>query len=461
MTFIDQPAAKIDFESWNAEFRRFGAEAKTALSSPAKGGPVMPVLSTPQCFVELEGNLRLRSLRFDNSLASLRLWSFLLSENDRLVASRRAGKKIIGTLKDLGTIPVIVYSSSRAVAFYPDGAWWIPCLMEMSEGLLRIADAAGFGDEVCPVRATLAAFLNQAHFPTPDLLVAAAGACCDDMSCVMQRVADLGLPMVWWELPYRRGAVTPELVRFVAAEFDKIRRAVGAVIGEDITDDMLSAGIRKANRVRGILARIRDLAYGTTPAPFPALESQICEMLAIHFCSDLEQCLAVLTHVLETVERRVAAGEGVLPRDSCRVVWVNPVADLRIMNLFEEAGGALAGIEYRFRHVLVLISEDRPPLEALAATALQDPMIGTAQYRAQIVVDEARRYGAEGVIISQIPGASHCATEGVVIRQEVQRALGIPVLEIVAPPLSDATIGQLATRFEGFFEIIRSRRSHG
>jgi len=215
VTFIDQPAAKIDFESWNAEFRRFGAEAKTALSSPAKGGPVMPVLSTPQCFVELEGNLRLRSLRFDNSLASLRLWSFLLSENDRLVASRRAGKKIIGTLKDLGTIPVIVYSSSRAVAFYPDGAWWIPCLMEMSEGLLRIADAAGFGDEVCPVRATLAAFLNQAHFPTPDLLVAAAGACCDDMSCVMQRVADLGLPMVWWELPYRRGAVTPELVRFV------------------------------------------------------------------------------------------------------------------------------------------------------------------------------------------------------------------------------------------------------
>jgi len=184
-------------------------------------------------------------------------------------------------------------------------------------------------------------------------------------------------------------------------------------------------------------------------------------MLAIHFCSDLEQCLAVLTHVLETVERRVAAGEGVLPRDSCRVVWVNPVADLRIMNLFEEAGGALAGTEYLFRHALVPIPEDRPPLEALAATALQDPMIGTAQYRAQIVVDEARRYGAEGVIISQIPGASHCATEGVVIRQEVQRALGIPVLEIVAPPLSDATIGQLATRFEGFFEIIRSRRSHG
>ncbi|OGD20751.1 MAG: hypothetical protein A2W03_09960 [Candidatus Aminicenantes bacterium RBG_16_63_16] len=461
MTFADRPAAKIDFESWNAEFRNIGTEIKEPPLRPGENAPERIVLGTLRCFVELEGDLRLKSLRFDNSPAALRLWSFLLSENDRLAAAKRAGKKIIGTLKDLGTVPVIAYSSSRAVAFYPDGAWWIPCLMEMSEGLLRIADAAGFGDEVCPVRATLAAFLNQAHFPMPDLLVGAVGACCDDMTCLMQRVADLGIPMVWWELPYRREAVTPELVRFVAREFDRVRRALGDVVGEDITDDMLAAGIRKANRVRGILARIRDLVYGTSPAPFPALETQICEMLAIHYCSDPEQCLAVLTHVLQTVERRVERSEGVLPRDNCRVVWVNPVADLRVMDLFEEMGGALAGTEYLFRQALLPIPESGPPLEALAETALRDPMIGTARYRARLIIEEARRYGAEGVIVSNIPGASHCATEGLVIRQEVQRTLDLPVLEIVVPPMADASIGQLATRFEGFFEVIRSRRSHG
>jgi benzoyl-CoA reductase/2-hydroxyglutaryl-CoA dehydratase subunit BcrC/BadD/HgdB len=451
MTFVDPPAGKIDFESWNAGFRKIGAGDATETL----------VLGTPRCFVELKGNLRLRTLRFDNSLSSLRLWSFLLSENDRLAMARKAGKKIIGALKDLGTVPVIVYSSPRAVAFYPDGAWWTPCLMEMSEGLLRIADAAGFGDEVCPVRATLAAFLNRAHFPMPDLLVAAVGACCDDMTCVMQRVADLDIPMVWWELPYRRDAVTPDLVRFVAREFDRVRRAVGDLVGEEITDDMLAAGIRKANQVRRLLARIRDLAYGTSPAPFPALETQICEMLAIHFCSDPEQSLAVLTHVLQTVERRVERAEGVLPRDNCRVVWVNPVADLRVMNLFEEMGGALAGTEYLFRHALLPIPENGPPLEALAETALRDPMIGTAQYRARLIIEEARRYGAEGVIVANIPGASHCATEGLVIRQEVQRTLDLPVLEIAVPPVADASIGQLATRLEGFFEVIRSRRGHG
>jgi benzoyl-CoA reductase/2-hydroxyglutaryl-CoA dehydratase subunit BcrC/BadD/HgdB len=281
------------------------------------------------------------------------------------------------------------------------------------------------------------------------------------MSCVMQRVADLGLPMVWWELPYRREETTPELVRFVAGELDRVRRAIGDAVGGDIDDDMLRAGIAKANRVRALLARVRDLVYGTVPTPFPALETQICEMLALHFCSDLDRCADVLTRVLRTVERRVEAAEGVLPRENCRAVWINPVADLRVMDLFEEMGGSLAGTEYLFRHALLPIPEDKPPLEALAETALRDPMIGTAAARAALVVEEARRYRAEGVIISQVPGASHCATEGAIIRQEVGQALGLPVLEIVVPPLADASIGQLATRFEGFFEIIRSRRSHG
>jgi benzoyl-CoA reductase/2-hydroxyglutaryl-CoA dehydratase subunit BcrC/BadD/HgdB len=332
--------------------------------------------------------------------------------------------------------------------------------MEMSGGLLRIAEAAGFGEEVCPVRAALGAFLNRAHFPIPDLLVAAVGACCDDMSCLMQRLADLDVPLLWWEIPYRRGKAGPETVDFVAGQLDRVRRAVGDLVGRAVTDDMLSDTIVRANRIRALLRRIRDLAYGVTPAPFPALESQIAEMLAIHFCSDIEECGRVLVHVASTLEARAAAGEGVLASDACRVVWVNPVADLRVMNQFEDLGGALAGTEYLFRHALVPIPEDRPPLVALAETALQDPMTGPAEERAALVVEEAVRYKAEGVIVSAIPGASHSATEGLVIRRRVARDLDIPVCEITVPPLADASIGQIATRFEGFFEVIRGRRGH-
>ncbi len=107
----------------------------------------------------------------------------------------------------------------------------------------------------------------------------------------------------------------PELVRFVAAELDRVRRAVGRPrrAGPSPTRCWATPSARPTSSGRS-LARIRDLSYGTTPAPFPALETQICEMLALHFCSDLDECILVLEDVLRTVEARVAAGEGVLGR---------------------------------------------------------------------------------------------------------------------------------------------------
>jgi benzoyl-CoA reductase/2-hydroxyglutaryl-CoA dehydratase subunit BcrC/BadD/HgdB len=86
-------------------------------------------------------------------------------------------------------------------------------------------------------------------------------------------------------------------------------------------------------------------------------------------------------------------------------------------------------------------------------------MIGGAETRAGIVIEEAKRYNAEGVVISNIPGASHCATEGIIIGEAVRSRLKRPVLEITVPSLVDTNLSQLSTRFEAFFESIRSRRT--
>ena len=76
------------------------------------------------------------------------------------------------------------------------------------------------------------------------------------------------------------------------------------------------------------------------------------------------------------------AGEGPLEESAVRVFWVNPVADLRVMNLLEDAGGRVCGTEYLFCHALDPIPEDLPPMEALARMALADPMVGSPVDRA-------------------------------------------------------------------------------
>ena len=251
---------------------------------------------------------------------------------------------------------------------------------------------------------------------------------------------------------------TREQVALVKSELQRVRRALEGLAGQRLTDRRLSAGIARANHVRRCLAELRRLAFTARACPLPALEMLIAEMLAIHFCSDQQEAIRVLEGLLEEVRRRVDAGAGILPSDAAGVFWVNPVADLRVMNLLEDAGGRVCGTDYLFCHALDPIPEDLPPMEALARMALADPMVGSAADRAERICADACLFGAEAVVISRIPGASHCAMEGAVIGEIVRARLGITVLEIEVPPISDSMEPTLRTRLEALVETVVNRR---
>ncbi|MHC4352777.1 MAG: 2-hydroxyacyl-CoA dehydratase [Planctomycetota bacterium] len=324
---------RITLEEWDLQYERLQA---TGVVQPSYGGPLSRHLK--------DGDQRLLKLRYDNSAAALRLWNFLLTEEDRLREARAEGKKIVGTMKDLGTVPVMAYSFENVVAFYPDGAWWIPCVMELSAGLLEIADSLGIDESFCPVRAMLGAFVTEAHFPVPDMLMCSVGATCDDFSAIAQRLESLGHPILWWEMPHRRDpepdepAVTlpggfsapKRQIEFVRSELVRIKVALEELTGRQLDDEKLSEGISRANEVRRCLSELRRLAFTAPCCPMPALEMLIAEMLAIHFCSDRQESIAVLAGLLEEVKARVQAGVGVLDIDAARIFWVNPVADLKV-----------------------------------------------------------------------------------------------------------------------------------
>ncbi len=458
---MTQQLTPITLEDWD---RRYEDLRAGGLEEPFYGGPLSRHLA--------DNDYRLRSITYDNSAAALNLWNFLLTEEERLAAARRQGKRIVGAMKDLGTVPVLAYSLPDVVAFYPDAAWWIPCVMEMSAGLLDIADSLGVGDAFCPVRAMLGAFVTGAHFPEPDLLTCSVGAVCDDFSAIAQRLEGLGREILWWEIPHRRapgngeeavmlpgGCAAPVTqVTFVADELARVRGAIEEISGHQLDSEQLRAGIRAANRVRGLLRELRHEVFTAACSPLPALEMMIAEMLAIHFCSDRDETEKVLVDCLELVRQRIADGEGYGGADTVRIFWVNPVADLRAMNLLEKCGGRVCGTDYLFMHALDEIPEQPDPMTALAMTALSDTMAGSAGERADRICREAETLGSEAVIVSRIPGASHCALEGRVIEEAVSSRLNLPVLEIEVPPLIDAIGSGLRTRIGALVETVRMRR---
>jgi hypothetical protein len=345
--------------------------------------------------------------------------------------------------------------------------------MECSDKLLEQAGAMGIDASFCPVRAMLPAFQNDQHFPRPDLLVCSAGAVCDDFSAIAQRLEKVGHPILWWEMPRRRrpgpgevacalpgGLAAPKTqVDCVRAELRCVGKALGELAGKTLDAPLLTHGIEAANQVRGLLDSLRKTVYGAPAAPLPALEMLIAEMLAIHYCSDRQETMAVLEELLEEAQARLRQEQFVIGADAARIFWVNPVADLRAMNLLEDCGGRICGSDFMFTHALDLIDEALPPWEALARTALADPMVGPTVERAERIVSQCRANGVEAVVVSRIPGASHCAREGEIIREIVRNQLDIPAIELEIPPVCDAMLPTLGSCLQALVETVKARRS--
>jgi hypothetical protein len=95
----------------------------------------------------------------------------------------------------------------------------------------------------------------------------------------------------------------------------------------------------------------------------------------------------------------------------------------------------------------------------LARAALADPMVGPAADRAARIVRECQAGRAEAVVVSRIPGASHCAREGEIILEMVRRQAGIPAIELEIPPVSDAMRPSLASRLQALVETVQARRT--
>jgi hypothetical protein len=318
----------------------------------------------------------------------------------------------------------------------------------------------------------LGAFENGEHFPLPDLLVCSVGAVCDDFSAIAQRLERLGWNILWWEMPRRRAPEPDEprcllpgglwaprcQVECVRDELRRVGAALGEVAGHRLDNTLLEAGIASANAVRRALEDLRQTTYGAEGAPLPALEMLVAEMLAIHFCSDREECLRVLNDLVAEARCRVERRQFVGVPRAVRVFWVNPVADLRALNRLEACGGRLCGTDFMFSHALDPIPADLPPLEALARTALADPMVGPVADRARRIVAECRSGRAEAVVVARIPGASHCPWESAAIRETLQQELDLPAIELEIPPVSDALLPALENRLEALVETARARR---
>jgi len=459
---------KIGLADWSTQFR----ELDDSLIKKYRyyGNSEWGIYLSPPATFMVYGARELRKLKFDNSLAALRLWGFTFTEGERLFRAKQSGKHVIATMGDLGTVPVIVMAFPDCVPFYPDCTWWTPFFNE-STVLLDKAGELGAPEASCFVRSTLAAFHKMAYFPKPELLFASTGASCDDYSCIMQMVEDMGYELTWLEMPYRRDhsdyyigddyAATNQGLKYakrfesyLIEEYKRVWQKMQK-ISRTSEPAQLIESIRKNNRLRRLVVKIKDVVYNAPIAPLPGLEMMVIEFGNLYGYADIDEWLDILEMVYETIDHRAQKGIGVLERDAIPIAWVTPTADPQLLNIIEDQGGRVVATEYVINQALVEIEEDIEPFSALARSFLNASLIGSTADRIRRITEAVNTGRVAGVIITNMLGCSHCAMETRIIEKELEK---VPVLAIDVPAPLGIT-EQLRTRVAAFMEMLKCTTS--
>ena len=420
------------------------------------------------------GFRRLRRLHFDEDLRALRLWAFVLEENERLFRARQSGLRVVGLMGDYGAAAPLAFSFPDVTAFYPDFCYWTPFLTE-SEVLLERAERRGLGADTCFVRAAVGAFTSHAYWPEPDLVAASTGASCDDMAAVTQLAFDAGTKMLFLDIPQRKDrapwlkatefeedpGLPPRqaglLARLTEHYRDFLTRA-GAELGTPVDPARVEDSVETFRGIRETIGEIRGLMASAPLCPLPACEELLAEFAATHAYGDPLECRRVLDGLLALARERASAGIGFGSPDDVRLFWVNPPPDPLLHVHVERSGARVVGTEYLIASALAPLTEG-DPVEAVARAFLAGSLLGTSAARARTVVEGVRASEADGVVISNLFGSSHCGSETPAIRRTVEEECGVPVLSFDVPkPAPGELSSQVRNRLDAFLEALRARR---
>lgn len=243
-------------------------------------------------------------------------------------------------------------------------------------------------------------------------------------------------------------------------EIRALMAKVEEVTGNTITAQSLKAAIKEVNDKRRALQRIAA-TRAADPAPISGKDALLATQVA--FYDDVPRFTQMMNALADELERRVAAGDGVAPKGTKRVlVTGTPMAlpNWKLHDIIEKTGAVVVGEEMctGSRYYQDLVSEDADTLdEMIDDIAAKYLDINCACFtpndgRLEDIVRMAKDLGVDGVIDYSLQFCGLYEMESNAVEKTVRDA-GFPVLKITTD-YSMEDVGQLATRVEAFLEML-------
>ena len=244
------------------------------------------------------------------------------------------------------------------------------------------------------------------------------------------------------------------------AEVRKLAAKLEEECGVALTAERLAHAIHIVNEKRLALRRLAA-TRAADPAPISGLDSLLTVQAA--FMDDAPRLTGAINAMAEECEARVAAGEGVAPAGTKRILYTGTpmaVPNWKLYNIIEKAGGIVVGEECctGSRYYRDLVDEGGTTVEEmLDAIAERYFKISCAVFtpndqRMEDIVTMARGLHADGIIDCSLQFCTLYEMEAFNVEKAADEA-GIPFMHITTDYAGEDA-GQLQTRIEAFLETI-------
>jgi benzoyl-CoA reductase/2-hydroxyglutaryl-CoA dehydratase subunit BcrC/BadD/HgdB len=233
--------------------------------------------------------------------------------------------------------------------------------------------------------------------------------------------------------------------------------------GNTVTPERMAQSIKLVNNKRKALARL----YATRkhkPTPISGKDALLISQIA--FYDDPARFTAQVNNLCDELEKRIAEGTGVFPKDAQRIMITGtPMAipNWKLHHIIESCGVPVVveetctGVRYFENLVDETPNDLSGQIDALAQRSLKlncacfTPNTG----RIDDILRLVKEYKVDGVIDCSLQFCNLYATESYLVLQELKKA-GIPVMHIDTD-YSEQDSEQIRTRVQAFLEMMGSR----
>ena len=275
-------------------------------------------------------------------------------------------------------------------------------------------------------------------------------------SCLHIRQAftswDLHIPVDYkYYLPHPMNVQSPHAIPYLIEELRLFKKSVEDWTGKQITDEDIKRGIEIMNKNRQLLQQVYELRKNSNP-PLTGLEAM--HMVVSSQMVDKREHNKALEELLQKLPSRTLDDPG-----ERLMILGSEDDDTKFVAMVEGLGARFVIDDHctgtRYFNTLVNINGD--PLGSIAERYVKRTPCPSKDWpqrtRLETIVQLAKEYDVQGVIIMQMKFCDPHELDTVVIKETLEKELNIQTLflefDVTVP------IGQFKTRVEAFLEIIR------